>query len=345
MKTMEKYNKSNDFEFGALIDLHCHLDGSLSVASVRQLAAMQGMPALTDEEIRERMTVGSDCHTLSEFLSKFDYAQELLQTEEAITTAVNNLIHELHDQGLIYAEIRFAPLFHTAKGLTQEQAIDAAIRGLDDSVMPARLIVCCVRLDFERLYEQNMRTAELAVEYLGKGVVALDLACDDGTYTIKPYRPFLDYAHQHGVPLSIHAGETKVSGTWSIRDVLDAGVSRIDHGVQAWDDEALLHELAERGIVLTLCPSSNLRCGIFRSIEEYPYRAFTAAGVRVCLNTDDMSTIGITLRHEYEMIRAAFGMTREEAAWLLGNAIDGSFAEPDLKASLHRKVAEYYGVG
>lgn len=344
MKTTEKHIRNTDFEFGALIDLHCHLDGSLSVASARQLAELQGMPALTDEEIRERMTVGADCHTLSEFLSKFEYAKELLQTEEAITMAVNNLVHELHEQGLIYAEIRFAPLFHTAKGLTMNQVIDAAIRGLDDSVMPARLIVCCVRLDFDHYYDLNMKTAELAADYLGKGVVALDLACDDGTYVINPYRPFFDYAHQHGVPLSVHAGETKVSGTWSIRDVLDAGVSRIDHGVQAWDDEALLQELAERGIVLTLCPSSNISCGVFPRIEEYPYRAFMDAGVKVCLNTDDMSTIGITLRHEYEMIRSLFGMTREEAVRLLNNAIDGSFAEPELKADLRRQVAEYYGV-
>lgn len=335
-------NKPWDGKVGALIDLHCHLDGSVDFETARELARMNGKPELSDKELYDLMVAGPDCHDLMYFLTKFAYIDELMQTKEAITYTVNRLVHRLHDDGAIYAEIRFAPCLHLGKGLTQEEVVEAAIAGLDDAVMPARLILCLVRLDHDAFDAMNQKTAEVAVKYLGKGVVALDLACDDGTYAIKPYASYLNHAHQQGVPLSIHAGETTTSGTWSIRDVMELGVSRIDHGIQAYQDKELMAEIARRGLVMTVCPSSYVCTGIFPSHAAVPVRQLMQAGCKVCINTDDMTTIGTTISEEYQKARDSYNLTKEEVASLLHNAADGAFVDAALRAKLHKQIDEYY---
>lgn len=331
-----------DGKVGALIDLHCHLDGAVDFNTARELAKMNGMPELSDERLSELMVAGPDCHDLLYFLTKFSYVDELLQTKEAITFAVNRLVHRLHDDGAIYAEIRFAPSFHLGKGLTQEEVVEAAIAGLDDDVMPARLMLCLVRLDHDAFDALNQKTAEVAVKYHGKGVVALDLACDDGTYAIKPYASYLTYARDHGVPLSIHAGETTVSGTWSIRDAMELGVSRIDHGIQAYQDKELMAEIARRGLVMTLCPSSYVCTGIFPTHADVPVRQLMAAGCKVSINTDDMTTVGITLSEEYQKARDTYHLSKSEVATLLHNAADGAFVDAALRSKLHKQIDEFY---
>lgn len=340
----EKDNKVKpwDGKVGALIDLHCHLDGAVDFDTTRELARMNGMPELSDKELYERMVAGPECHDLLYFLTKFAYVDELMHTKETITYAVNRLVHRLHDDGAIYAEIRFAPCLHLGKGLTQEEVVEAAIAGLDDKVMPARLILCLVRLDHDAFDTMNQKTAEVAVKYHGKGVVALDLACDDGTYAIKPYASYLNYAREHGVSLSVHAGETTVSGAWSIRDVMELGASRIDHGIQAYQDKDLMAEIARRGLVMTVCPSSYVCTGIFPTLTDVPVRQLMQAGCKVCINTDDMTTIGTSLSEEYQMARKTYGLSKEEIATLLHNAADGAFVDASLRAKLHKQIDEFY---
>lgn len=338
----ENEDKKWDGKIGALIDLHCHLDGAVDFETARELAKMNGMPELSDEELYELMVAGPECHDLLYFLTKFAYVDELMQTKETITYAVNRLVHRLHDDGAIYAEIRFAPCLHLGKGLTQEEVVEAAIAGLDDDVMPARLILCLVRLDHDVYDVMNQKTAEVAVKYHGKGVVALDLACDDGTYAIKPYASYLTYARDRGVPLSVHAGETTVSGAWSVRDVMELGASRIDHGIQAYEDKELMAEIARRGLIMTVCPSSYVCTGIFPTHADVPVRQLLNAGCKICINTDDMTTIGTTLSAEYQTARDTYGLSKNEIAQLLHNAADGAFIDEALRAKLHKQIDEFY---
>lgn len=327
---------------GALIDLHCHLDGAVDFDTARDLAEMNGLPRLSDEELYKLMVAEPECRDLQYFLTKFDYIDSLMQTKETITMAVNRLVHRLHDDGAIYAEIRFAPSFHIGKGLTQDEVVEAAIAGLDDNVMPARLILCCVRLDYDAFDEKNQATAEAAVKYHGKGVVALDLACDDGTYVIKPYASYLTYARDRGVPLSVHAGETATSGTWSIRDVIDLGVSRIDHGIQSYQDPKLMAEIISRDLVMTLCPSSYVCTGIFPTHADVPVRQLMNAGCKVCINTDDMTTIGTTLSGEYKIANDTYNFSKEEIMKLQHNAADGAFVSDELREKLHKQINDFY---
>ncbi len=336
--------KADNFEFGALVDLHLHLDGSISFESAKELASVQGLPQKSDSELYELMCAGSDCHSLNDFLTKFDYSCSLLQTEQGITLAVSNLLHELKEDGLIYTEIRFAPQKSMERGLTMEQVVEAAIAGLDDSLLPCRLILCCMRGNESDVNEANIKTIDMAAKYLGKGVAAADLAGAEALFPTRDYTQLFSYAKEKNVPFVIHAGEAegRVSGTESIRDALAMGATRISHGVLAYKDEEMMDELAAGRVPMTLCPTSNICTELFTDISKFPYRQFMQKGLNFCINTDDMTVENVDLRHEYELVRSAFGMTKQDAVTLLGNAVNMSFAPDSLKQSLMQQIKRFY---
>ncbi|MBR2639648.1 MAG: adenosine deaminase, partial [Oscillospiraceae bacterium] len=144
-----------------LIDLHLHLDGSLSVKSVKELAALQNIEIPEDEnELLKLLRINDDCKDLTEYLEKFAFPGKLLQTKEAVALSVYNLQEELKEQGLIHAEIRFAPQLHTKKGLSQTEVVEAAIEGLNRSDFSAGLILCCMRGNDN--HEENIETVKVA---------------------------------------------------------------------------------------------------------------------------------------------------------------------------------------
>lgn len=318
-----------------LIDLHLHLDGSLSVASVRQLAAMADIAVPeNDGELLEMLQVGRDCRDLNEYLEKFDFPCSLMQSGEAITAAVYNLLEELKGQGLLYGEIRFAPQLHTRKGLSQHQVVAAAVAGLEQSDFRANLILCCMRGRDNR--EANLRTVQVAAEFLGRGVCALDLAGAEALFPTEDFRELFRTANEMGIPLTIHAGEA--AGPESIWTALECGARRIGHGVRCLEDPALTAHLAQRGIPLEICPTSNLNTSIFPDLPSYPLRKLMDAGVKVTVNTDNMTVSGVTLRQELERLAETFHLTGEEIRGLLHNSAEAIFGSEDIKAWLHRYI-------
>ncbi|MCI7605043.1 MAG: adenosine deaminase, partial [Blautia massiliensis] len=148
------------------IDLHAHLDGCITTEIARKLAALQQitLPAATDEELLSLLSVPDTCENLNDFLKCFDLPLSLLQTEEALEEAVYLILSEMKEDGVIYAELRFAPQLHTQKEMTQETAIHAALRGLKRAPIPGNLILCCMRGDLNQ--KENLETLELAKKYL-----------------------------------------------------------------------------------------------------------------------------------------------------------------------------------
>lgn len=315
----------------ALIDLHLHLDGSLSLASVRELAAMQqiALPE-SDRELLARLQVGRDCRDLNEYLEKFLFPLTLLQTRESITAAVWRLAEEVREQGLIYAEIRFAPQLHTKGGLSQSEVIEAAIAGAKKSDLHSNLILCCMRGKDNR--EQNLETAQLAKKYLGRGVCAIDLA---GAEALFPTREFVDVfalAKEEHIPFTIHSGEA--SGPQSVYQALAFGAKRIGHGVRSLEDAQLVSTLVEEEVSLELCPTSNLNTRIFERMEDYPIRQFLEVGVRATVNTDNMTVSNVSLESEFQAIMDTFSLTKRELETLARNAAAASFADAEEKAWL-----------
>lgn len=323
----------NKFEQNyGLIDLHLHLDGSISVKTVRELARMQGIEVpQKEEDLLELLQVAKDCKDLNEYLEKFSFPCTLLQTKQAITKAVSNLLEELKVQGLLYAEIRFAPQLHTLQGLTQTEVVQAAVDGLAQCDFRANLILCCMRGSDNQ--EQNRQTIQVASHFLGKGVCAVDLAGAEALYPTAYFGELFRSANEKGIPLTIHAGEA--AGADSVWAAMNFHPKRIGHGVRSLEDGALVKHLVKEGTTLELCPTSNLNTNIFPDIQSYPLRQLMNAGVRVTINTDNMTVSGVSIRSEMELVIAAHSLGKEEIRMLLHNAADASFADAKTKEWLY----------
>lgn len=307
-----------------LIDLHLHLDGSLSVDIIQKLADLQNIILEeTEEELREKLQVEDGCTSLNEYLTKFDFPLTFLQTKEGIEESIYLLLQELKGEGLSYAEIRFAPQLHLQKGLTQKQVVASAVVGLKKAKFPASLILCCMRGADN--HEQNLETVRLAAEYLNEGVCAVDLAGAEALFRTELFEMEFALARKLGVPFTIHAGEA--AGPESIRKAVSYGAKRIGHGVRAFEDAALMRELAEKEIVLELCPTSNLNTAVFADIKEYPLRKFLDEGIKVTINTDNRMVSNTTIYKEYTLLCDTFSLTQEEIDKIIENSKMAAFGK------------------
>ena len=321
------------------IDLHLHFDGSLSISNARELAALEGVALPEDDnELKVALTVSPDCKDLGEYLTKFAFPLSLLQSEAAIEQGMYTLCRELDAEGCIYAEIRFAPQLHLDKGLDQKKVVEAAIRGFKRSAIDGGLILCCMRGDDNAAL--NETTLEIAREYLGKGVVALDLAGNEAGFPTDSFASLFARARELQVPFTIHAGEADCAE--SVRSALAMGASRIGHGVRSIEDPALVDMLAKNHIALELCPISNIQTTVFDDISEYPIRQFLKAGVAVTVNSDNRSVSATTARQEMQLLKNTFALTDEEEKALLHSSVDAAFASEALKKKLHERVEESF---
>lgn len=310
-----------------MIDLHLHFDGSLLPRTVLELAREQGirLPAEEPDELKLFLTAPEDCKSLNEYLEKFDLPLLVLQTKEAIRKGMYTLVSSLKEQGMLYAEIRFAPQLHTRKGLSQEQVVKAAVLGMQEamagSFFKAKLILCCMRGADNR--EENLQTVRTAAAFLGRGVAAVDLAGAEALYPTADYEEVFALARELSLPFTIHAGEA--DGAESVEAAIRMGASRIGHGVRAGEDARLLEELRERRIPLEMCPSSNVQTKAVPSLLEHPILEFLRKGLTVTVNTDNMTVSDTTVEREFGLLREKLGMTQEEHRQLLLNATDAAF--------------------
>lgn len=323
-----------------MIDLHLHLDGSLSPAVVKELAGLQGISL--PQDLESALTVPTDCRSLNDYLRCFELPVALLQREEALTLAVQELTARLADQGLLYAELRFAPSQHTREGLTQARAVEAAIAGLPKQSgegwsFSAQLILCCMRGGDPAA---NRETVETAARYLGQGVCALDLAGAEALYPTRDSQELFRLARDLGVPFTLHAGEA--AGPESIRQALELGPRRIGHGVRAGEDPQLVELLAQRGIPLELCPTSNLQTRAVPDLDHFPVKEYLRRGVAATVNTDNMTVSHTTLDQEFRLL-TAHGLTRQERNTLLRNSAQAAFLPPQELRALARELEKRLG--
>lgn len=291
-----------------MVELHLHLDGSLSEKTVKKIMeeeSIQPLGVLTEKTILSQMQYKSDNGNLADYLKCFDLPIQVLQTPEAVRYAVMKLCEDLRNDDVHYAEIRFAPQFHTKKGYSQEDILRGAIEAKDYASLlgvDIDFILCMMRGQSSRANEE---TLDLAVKYFNKGVVAVDLAGDEAGFPVVEYADLFRFAKKKEVPFTIHAGEA--AGPESIEEALRLGAWRIGHGVAAaWDNE-LMNYLALHEIPLEICPTSNLSTGAVNNIFEYPLVKFIEKGMIVTINTDNRTVSDTTLKNEFELIRSVPG--------------------------------------
>ncbi|MBO4245425.1 MAG: adenosine deaminase [Bacilli bacterium] len=318
-----------------LVELHLHLDGALSINNCRKLAKLQNIDITQDDnELGKMLMVPDDCHDLNEFLTKFEFPLTLLQTKEGIKESIINLQEELLEQGVIYAEIRFAPQLHLNKGLNQDEVVAAAIEGLNASKLRSNLILCCMRGNDN--HDANMETVRIAKKYLGQGVCAIDLAGAEGLFPTKIFEDIFKYARELNIPFTIHAGEA--DGPSSVSDAIRFGAKRIGHGVRAYEDSYIVNLIKDLDITLEVCPTSNLCTCIYNQISEMPIKYFMDNGIKITINTDDPTVCNTKLKDELKLVANAFNLTYEDIIELEKNAINASFANSEVKLEVLRII-------
>lgn len=320
------------------IELHLHLDGSLVLQDAWEMALQQGLVRQEDgfDSFCRQMQVPQSCRSLPEYLKCFELAKAILQTPEALERAAFSLLLSLSKQGIIYAEMRFAPQLHCEKGMTQEQAVEAVLRGVEraEKQAPVRagVLLCAMvttgKPDVDR---QNERTFRIAAAYQGRGVVGVDLAGAEGARPMEDFRGLFQLASTLGLPFTIHAGEA--GGPENIRLAVEFGAQRIGHGCSAIHSPAVMDLLKKEQITLEMCPTSNLQTCAVSSLAEHPIRRFAEFGIPVTVNTDDSTCSSVTLDEEYDKVMR-LGFTQRDIIRMNCNAAKAAFLPKKEKAVL-----------
>ena len=296
------------------VELHLHLDGSVRLDTASMLTGK------SIEEVRSLMIAKEKCHDLNEYLTKFNLANEIMQSQENLIRIAKELVEDLKNDNVIYAEVRFAPLLHTKKGLTGEKVIEAVLLGLKDEDLKVNLILCMMR---QFNFEDNLKTIELASKYLDKGVVAIDLAGAEALYPTASFEKLFQIAKDKNIPFTIHAGEA--DGKDSILSAINFKTKRIGHGVRCIEDNETLNIIKKNNITLEVCPTSNIQTGIFENYYDHPIKKLYDMNVLVTINVDNMTVSNIDLTQEYEKLVKIFNLNIEDLKKINLNAIDAAF--------------------
>lgn len=326
------------------IDLHLHLDGSVLPETMWELAKVEGieMPADDLRGFQDYLVESANCQNVNEYLERFELPLQLLQTPEALRLVTKELVLLLQSQGLVYAEIRFAPQLHTRRQMNQEEAVVAVLEGVKEAepkTISIGILLCAMSFgDAQKNKEENLETVDLAAKYLGQGVVGIDLAGYEGMCPLADFSYIFEKADLHDLPRTVHAGDS--AGPQSVWDALSFGTKRIGHGHRSIEDKALVQHLIDNDVTLEICPTSNIQCQTQPSYEAHPIKALYDLGVKVTVNTDNMVLANVDLAHEYRVIIETMGFTKADLIQLNINAAEASFMSPEKKLEVSRKLKD-----
>ncbi len=323
-------------------ELHCHLDGSLRLATMLDLAEQQGklavLPAQDEDGLRTILRQIDDAETLEEYLAWFGYTIPLMQTKEALHRIAYELAEDNAKENVRYLEVRYGPILHTEEGLSLDEVNDAVLAGLKEAErdfgIRTGLIVCGLR---DRYESASLAQAELAARYFGRGVVAFDLAGGETGHPPKQHLHAFYYARNHRLGITIHAGES--FGPESIQQALfHCGAHRIGHGVTLRQAPDLMQYVIDHRIPLEICPTSNVQTHVVSGYETHPIKRYVEAGVVVTVNTDNRLFSHTTVTDELWLVHTRCGVGADALREVVLNGFRYAFLPWDEKQALLREV-------
>ena len=345
------------------ISLHDHLDGGLRPQTIIELGDAIGLelPATDAAELGAWFTAQSDSGSLVEYLKTFDVTIAVMQTEEGLTRVAREFVEDLHADGVVYGEIRWAPEQHLTRGLTLDQTVEAVQRGIDEAVdavesgggfLRAGQLVSSMRMT-----DRGREIAELALRHRERGVVGFDIAGPEAGFPPSRMRDAFDLLAANWFPTTVHAGEA--DGLESIASaLLDGRALRLGHGVRIAEDltiietddayEVELGRLAQwvrdRGIALETSPSSNLQTGAVAAwgtdMSAHPFDMLYQLGFRVTVNTDNRLMSGTSLTRELGLLVDAFGYDATDVEAFQLNAAEAAFLPLDGREELVERIGD-----
>jgi len=315
------------------VELHVHLDGSVKPSTLIQLAKKQGksLPTYDEQQLLAFMQVDQQCLSLNEYLATFDFVLPFLQTAEALELVAYELVAQCAEQNVKYVEVRFAPHLHTQEGLSINQIYEAVINGLERGEQQYNVIARCIGIILRGHDKENqLETVEIAAQYLGKGLVAVDLAGAEALFPPALYIEPFDKAKQLMLPITIHAGEAGgADNVWT--SIAQLHASRIGHGVRLQEDEKIFNDVKQLNIPLEFCPISNIQTKAVESWEQYPIKNYMDRGIRVTVNTDNLTVSNTNLTKELVTLIEKCDLSIDQLIQLQFNAVESIFLEEHLK--------------
>jgi adenosine deaminase len=317
-----------------MAELHVHLEGTAPPALLRRIAARNGL------ELPDGLFAGPDRFAWDgflDFLAAYDRAAGVIRTGEDYRDIAYEYLARQAADGVVYVELTASRDHARLSGLTDAEHWEGIAAGIDDARadhgIEARILSSAVR-NFG--VEQAVEVAREAASRPHPYIVGFSLAGDEAGFPPRLFAEAFEIAAAAGLGCTVHAGEW--AGADSVRAALELPVTRLSHGVRAIEDPTLVAELAARGTVLEVCPTSNVALGVFGSYAEHPLRALVDAGVRVTLGSDDPPYFGATVAGEYALARERFGLADDRLLAITRTAVDAAFAEPELRATLRQRV-------
>ncbi|HAJ05900.1 MAG TPA: adenosine deaminase [Chloroflexi bacterium] len=320
-------------------ELHLHLDGSLDPDFIASRAVDRGVQLPVEaSKLREylhvlkskRSHIGDSVSTNSNW-SNFDFCNQFLQTKEELKQATRSLCKKLRDDNVVLAEIRFCPALHTLEGLSVNDVVEGVVSGFQDAEksydIKGGIIICALR---SYGVSHTCEMVELAASWIGKGVIGFDIAGDEGAFPLNIHEDGIKKAVDVDLPFTLHAGEWPENTVRNIELAVDLGTRRLGHGITLCKDNALMERVASLGITVECCLTSNVGWKV-PSYKEHPIRKMFDAGIKVCINSDNLLLSGTNDREAYTSgeVRHLFndvGFSWDQVRTVLMNGVFASFS-------------------
>ncbi|MHA7292314.1 adenosine deaminase [Arthrobacter sp. HLT1-21] len=350
------------------VSLHDHLDGGLRPATIIELAEAAGhqLPSTDAVALGEWFRESANSGSLVRYLETFDHTIAVMQTRDGLIRVAREFVEDLADDGVVYGEVRWAPEQHLTQGLSLDEVVEAVQQGLDEGVdavvAGGRAIQVGQLITAMRHADRGQEIAELAVRHRDKGAVGFDIAGAEDGFLPSRFKDAFTYLAEHQFPVTVHAGEA--AGLDSIVDALVHGHAlRLGHGVRIAEDIEIEYDadsdapelgvvslgqvaswVRDRGIVLEVCPSSNLQTGAVAAfggdIASHPIDLLFQLGFKVTVNTDNRLMSGVTLTDEFDLLTETFDYDMDDLLQLTLNAVDAAFLPLEDREALADYITE-----
>ncbi|MGS3957753.1 adenosine deaminase [Staphylococcus pseudintermedius] len=315
------------------LELHCHLDGSVSLEYLEKQSQQQGIPIQMD-----KVTVDQHCQSLAEYLQSFDEILKVMQTRISLIDAVVDVAEQAVHDGVKYIEIRFAPAFHQGQGLEIDDILTAVCKGASLAEqtfgIKVRMLVCGMKHHSDEMNQaifDSLRDDETLEAY----IVGVDLAGDEAASPTTEHEALIQYAQQQGLNITLHAGECGCAK--NVYDAVRFGAQRIGHGVAALQDEDVLATVKAKDVLLEFCPKSNLQTKAIKSLDSLDLQRLLKENIAFLINTDNRTVTQTNLLDEYALLLEHKLLNWADIVRINFKAIDYTFANSSTKQWLKQQ--------
>ena len=331
-------------------ELHCHLDGSLRVSTILELAKEQGveLPHNTEDKLADFLQVDDNCESLEDYLKAFPVVNKVLQTEAALERVAYELAEDVAGENVRLLEVRFSPVLHTDNGLSLEEVLSAVLKGKKRAEADFNIRIGIIISSIRSISpEVSLALAELTVDYKDKGVVGFDLAGAEENFPAKDHKEAFFHIINNNINTTVHAGEAY--GAESIHQAIHyTRANRIGHGTRLREDMDLFRYVLDHRIPLEMCVTCNVQTQCVSGYADHPIKDYLDAGIRVTVNTDNRLISNTCLTDEYIKIVKYYSLSISELKKLILNGFTAGFIpyeeRKELVAEISAELEEAFAV-